>query len=131
MCEHLIAFFSFQHPVFQHHFIRIPGLLRIVTRLPSLLTPIGPCFEAVVIIHSVRIHPHHLVSPASHILSHLSSVVSSLAVFIYYYYLFSSIFIKSPALPCIVHTLPLPPCNKTLLKPNLFCFTYTSRPSHL
>ena len=104
----------------QHHFIRIPGSHRIVTQLPSLLTPIGPCFEAVVIIHSVRIHQHHPVSPAFHILSHLSSIVSSLAVFIYYYYSFSSIFIKSPALPCIVHTLPLPPCNKTLLNPTYF-----------
>ena len=108
--EHLVAFFSLQHPVFQRRLDCKTGRLPYSPRLDLV--------EAIITTHPVQPHPHHPFSPASCILSHLSSVVSSWAIFIYY--LSSSIFIKSPALPCIVHTLPLSPCNKTLLKPTYF-----------
>ena len=119
LCEHLIAFFLFQHPVFQHHFIRIPGSLRIVTRLPSLLTLIGPCFEAVFIIHSVQIHQHHPASPAYHIFSHWSNVVSSLAI--YSIIIYSHPYSLSPLpSPLLYIPSPFPTVIKTLVNPIYF-----------
>ena len=38
-CKHLISPLSFQHPVFQHQFTRIPGSPRIVTQLPLPNSP--------------------------------------------------------------------------------------------
>ena len=92
----------------------IPAPLQIVKPAGYLIHPDWTLFKAIITTYPVQPRPHHPLSPASCILSHLSSVVSSLAIFIYY--LSSSIFIKSPALPCIVHPLPLPPCNKNSVK---------------
>ena len=68
-CKHLASPLSFQHPVFQHQLIRIPGLPRIVTRLPPPIHPDWNLFVCILLISSIlySTHPHHSISSTASI----------------------------------------------------------------
>ena len=118
-CKHLTSHLSFQHPVFQHQLIRIPGSPRIVTRLPlPKFTLIGTYLAASSSFHpfcttlTLILQYHHTAK----YFSLWSSVVSSLAS--YYIYLPAIYYSLSPY--PLYKPSPSPCCNKNFVKLNLY-----------
>ena len=117
-CELLISSPHFSILYFQHQITSIPGLPRIVTRLPLPHSPIWSIIPLYFLhfIHSVKYSPHPSVSPLQPVFFSLfSSVVSSLALFLFIFLQFTI----PPSLPP-VYTLPCPCCNKNSVKLDLF-----------
>ena len=121
-CEHLISPLSFQNPVSRHQFTSISGLPQIVTRLPL---PHSPNWNIIWLYSPHFIHPvsyspssFNIIASAS-IFSLCSSVVSSLASFLFLLLTSPQFTIPSP--PTLVQTLPFPlSCNKNSVKLYLF-----------